>query len=449
MMNKKIINQKFYKYVIPSMITMLLSGFYSIIDGLFVANAVNDSALAAINIAYPIQVILNATAIGIGIGGAVSYSYYNGQNKTKQMHKTIGVTCSLLLISGIILPIILNYFVNNLLVFLGAKGNIYNGAYEYIHVILIGGILPIIGNGINPLLRNQGKTIYATISMSSGLIVNIILDYLFVYKMQLGLHGAALATIIAQGVVAFSGTMMLIYFKLKELSLIDYIPNLITTKKILTIGISPFGQTLIPCIITVITNWMCIRYGGDNALTIFSIISYVLSSIQLFLQGIGDGIQPLLSYYHGCKQPQLIKYIYKKAITLSLAISTTLTILVIIFPNILTSLFNVDNIIYHECRNALIITALSFPFIGNNRLSCALFYATERTLFSSIIVYLEPCVIIPGCLIYFSNIFKLTGIWLAYPIAQVILTIIALYFIYFILFKAKNVNVTVDTEYSI
>ena len=194
---------------------------------------------------------------------------------------------------------------------------------------------------------------------------------------------------------------------------------------------------------------MCIRYGGDNALTIFSIISYVLSSIQLFLQGIGDGIQPLLSYYHGCKQPQLIKYIYKKAITLSLAISTTLTILVIIFPNILTSLFNVDNIIYHECRNALIITALSFPFIGNNRLSCALFYATERTLFSSIIVYLEPCVIIPGCLIYFSNIFKLTGIWLAYPIAQVILTIIALYFIYFILFKAKNVNVTVDTEYSI
>ena len=159
MMNKKIINQKFYKYVIPSMITMLLSGFYSIIDGLFVANAVNDSALAAINIAYPIQVILNATAIGIGIGGAVSYSYYNGQNKTKQMHKTIGVTCSLLLISGIILPIILNYFVNNLLVFLGAKGNIYNGAYEYIHIILIGGILPIIGNGINPLLRNQGKTI--------------------------------------------------------------------------------------------------------------------------------------------------------------------------------------------------------------------------------------------------------------------------------------------------
>ncbi|MFR8101105.1 MAG: hypothetical protein ACLU76_13965, partial [Ruminococcus bicirculans (ex Wegman et al. 2014)] len=110
---------------------------------------------------------------------------------------------------------------------------------------------------------------------------------------------------------------------------------------------------------------------------------------------------------------------------------------------------NVDNIIYHECRNALIITALSFPFIGNNRLSCALFYATERTLFSSIIVYLEPCVIIPSCLIYFSNIFKLTGIWLAYPIAQVILTIIALYFIYFILFKAKNVNVTVDTEYSI
>ena len=192
---------------------------------------------------------------------------------------------------------------------------------------------------------------------------------------------------------------------------------------------------------------MCIHYGGNDALTIFSIISYVLSSIQLFLQGIGDGIQPLLSYYHGCKEPLLIKYIYKKAISISFIISITLTILVIIFPNTLTSLFNVDNGIYDECRKALIITALSFPFIGNNRLSCALFYATERTLFSSIIVYLEPCIIIPGCLIYFSNILKLTGIWLAYPIAQIILTIISLCFIYFILLKNKKISA--NTKYSI
>lgn len=448
-MNKKKINKQFYKYVIPSMITMLLSGFYAIIDGLFVSNAIDGSALAAINIAYPIQVILNATAIGIGIGGAVSYSYYSGQNKDKYMHKTIGITCLLLLISGVILPFILKNYVNELLIFLGAKGSVFKGAYAYINVILIGGLLPIIGNGINPLIRNQGKTIYATISMSSGLIVNIILDYLLVYKMHLGLHGAALATIIAQGVVALSGLAILIYFKLRYLKLSDFLPNKTIIKKILTIAISPFGQTLVPCIITIVTNWMCIRYGGNNALTIFSIICYVLSSAQLLLQGIGDGIQPLLSYYHGAKLPHLSKYVYKKALSLSMLVAIFLTSLVFIFPHYLTLIFNVKKDIYQQCHQALLITALAFPFIANNRLASALFYASERSLLSSILIYIEPCLILPSCLVIFAQLFDLTGIWLAYPIAQAIISVIALSFIYPISLKVKEHAMPLDMNYSI
>lgn len=448
-MTKKTINKQFYKYVIPSMITMLLSGFYSMVDGLFVSNAVNDSALAAINIAYPIQVILNASAIGIGIGGAVCYSYYSGQNKIKQMHKTIGITCFLLLLIGGILPFVLKYFVNDLLIFLGAQGNIYLGAYDYISVILAGGLLPVIGNGINPLLRNQGKTIYATISMSSGLITNIILDYILIYKMRLGLQGAALATITAQGIVALSGLIMLIYFKLRYLKLTDYLPNKIIIKKIFTIAISPFGQTLVPCIITIITNWICIKYGGDKALTIFSIICYILASAQLLLQGIGDGIQPLLSYYHGSKQTMLSNYIYKKARRLSLIISLTMAAIIFIYPTQLMSIFNVNNDIYHDCYQALLITALSFPFIGNNRLICSLFYASEHSLLSSILVYLEPCLILPSCLIIFSKLFNLTGIWLAYPIGQIILSIIALILVYPHSLKIKKTNYSIEMSSSI
>ena len=145
-MRKEIMKKQFWKYVLPSMFAMLLSGFYSIIDGLFVGNAVGNTALAAINIAYPIQVVLNATAIGIGIGGAVTMSWFRGKNQEKYCDQTIGTSFSLLVSAGILLPLVFYMITPQLLHLLGASGEVYIGAYEYIAVILIGGLLPVLGN---------------------------------------------------------------------------------------------------------------------------------------------------------------------------------------------------------------------------------------------------------------------------------------------------------------
>lgn len=262
--------------------------------------------------------------------------------------------------------------------------------------------------------------------MSSGLVTNIVLDYIFVFLMEMGLSGAALATIIAQGVVALSCLAFLYASKLKEISLHCYVPSASLIKRIVTVGISPFGQTMIPCIMIVLTNWTCIMYGGNDALTIYSVISYVLSSAQLLLQGIGDGVQPLLSYYHGKGNKDVIHYLYRKAFFVSLGVSVILFMGVYLFNEPLTGLFGVSHSLYDGTKLALIITALSFPFIGISRLTSAVFYASGRSKNSTFLVYIEPCLLLPVFLIVFSSLFQLTGVWCAYPATQVVLSVIAL-----------------------
>lgn len=425
-MEKKILNQQFLKYVLPSMFAMLLSGFYSIVDGLFVGNSVGDTALAAINIAYPIQVILNATAIGLGIGGSVMMTTFLGKKENEKADHALGSTVLLLIVCGICLSVGLYGLSGVLLHWLGASGVVYDQACEYIFVILTFGLLPVLGNGLNPLIRNYGKTIVATLCMSSGLVTNIILDYVFVYKFNMGLHGAALATVIAQGVVALSSILFLWFSFMKNLSWRSFLPNKDLVVCIVRIGVSPFGQTLIPCVITVLTNWMCIRYGGDSALTIYSVVCYVLASCQLLLQGIGDGIQPLLSYNYGKNDSVAIQYLYKRAFFLSCGFSLFLCALTCAFASQLAILFGVSEALIEGTRMALVLTSLSYPFIGIVRLTSAVFYATGRTKNSTFLIYLEPCALIPVCLIGFSSLFGLMGVWVAYPACQIVLCVLSL-----------------------
>lgn len=426
-MKNEIINKQFWRYVLPSMFAMLLSGFYSIVDGLFVGNAVGDTALGAINIAYPIQVILSASAIGLGIGGSVVMSRNRGDgNETKARH-AMGSTLALLLIAGIILSIILLFTHPTLLTWLGAEGDLYVQAKSYIFIILLGGLFLMLGNGLNPILRNYGKTYLATCIMSSGLITNIVLDYLFVFRFRWGLGGAALATITAQAVVAI---LSLIYIYARELHTYSWreaIPDLPLIKSIIRIGLSPFGQTLAPSLVIVITNWMCIRYGGNSAVTIYSVVSYVLYSAQLLLQGIGDGVQPLLSFYYGAGKEKNIHMIYRKAFYVTLGASFLLAAAVLIFINPLTALFGISDQIFAQTKEAILITTISFPFLGIVRVTSAVFYATEKTRNSSILVYLDPCFLFPICLFALSSYLGLTGIWLAYPAAQILLSSISLY----------------------
>lgn len=424
--DKKRINRQFMHYVIPSMIAMLFSGFYSIVDGLFVGNSIGNVGLAAINLVYPIQVVLNATATGVGIGGSVLVSIYRGEGKERDMEHSAMQTIILLLIFGAILPVFFLGTKGIILNFLGAEGAIYKGADDYITTILIGGMLPVLGNGLNPIVRNQGKPIVATQNMVAGLVTNIVLDYVFIYKMNLGMFGAALATITAQGVVATMNVIYVVKLNHKNFKMDYILPNIAKIKRIMKIAVSPFGQTIVPSIIIILTNWKCIEYGGDGAVAIYSVISYVLACAQLLIQGIGDGVQPLFSYYFGANKEKELHYVYNKAFFLCSIFSVFLMVMTMVFSVQLAKYFNISPELMNETALALKTTAFAYAFFGVTRVTSAYFYATNHTKFSNLLIYIEPIVIAPAMLWIFTELFGLSGVWMAYPAIQVILSSISL-----------------------
>lgn len=422
-MRTEVLKKQLFQYIVPSMFAMLLSGFYAIVDGLFVGNAAGDAALGAINLVWPLQCILNATAVGLGVGSAVLMSTYMGSERYKEAKRTCLLGILLLFIVGIGLSFLLLLFLPQLLSFLGASGELEQLCRQYIVIILCGGIFPMVGNGLNPLIRNQGNTISATVLMSTGLVTNIILDYYLVFKLRMGLRGAGLATIIAQAVVACC-SLLFLWKKQRELFCKENMQfRFSEIKKIIHIGISPFGQVLVPSLVILFTNWKCIAYGGNTAVTIFSVVSYVLSTIQLLLQGIGDGVQPLFSFYYGGKKEKEVSWLYRHALWISIISSTCFTIVVYVYAGVLAKLFGIHEGLREPCVEAIRLTSLAFGTLGIARLTCSYFYATGKHIISTILVYIEPCLLLPLLLQILAMTFKMTGVWLAYPIVQLLLCI--------------------------
>ena len=193
-------HKEFFQYVIPSMLAFALSGVYSIADGFFVGNAMGDSALAAINVAYPLTAFLQATGTGIGMGGAVEYSISMGNQKPRRSREFFSMALYLLLGLGVLFTFLLMGAGAPVLRLFGATGEIYSLGKEYIFFISLGAVFQVLGTGLVPFIRNMGGSVTAMAAMIAGFLTNIFLDYLMVWHFPMGMMGAAIATDIGQGV---------------------------------------------------------------------------------------------------------------------------------------------------------------------------------------------------------------------------------------------------------
>lgn len=194
------LHKEFFHYIIPSMLAFALSGVYAIADGFFVGNALGDSALAAVNIAYPLTAFLQAVGTGIGMGGVIQYAISVGTENHKRGRQYFGMSLIMLTVSGILLSILLLLSAPVVLRFFGASGTIGELAREYILYIAFGAIFQVLGTGLVPFIRNMGGAFSAMAAMIAGFLTNIFLDYLFVWHLPFGMMGAAVATVIGQAV---------------------------------------------------------------------------------------------------------------------------------------------------------------------------------------------------------------------------------------------------------
>ena len=313
--------KKYAGYIFPSMLSFLLTGIYSIVDGIFVGRAMGDPGLAAINIAWPLVALIISLGTGIGMGAAVMVSLNKGAGDLKKAERTEGNAFFLLFTSSLLLVVFLYFFHSPLLILLGAKGGLLSIASDYIRYILFGGIVQVFASGMIPLMRNRGASFYAMCSMAAGCITNIVLDYLFVIALNLGIKGAALATVFGQVLTLILGILFFIQKK-NRISFSNIRPERNTIHSIFKVAVSPFGLTYLPSVTIIFMNLQALRYGGEEAVSAYAVLAYIISFMELLVQGIGDGSQPLLSLCQGGNDTKTLKTYSKWTFTLGIGFGT-------------------------------------------------------------------------------------------------------------------------------
>lgn len=443
-MSTQAIEKQFLKFVLPSMLTMLLSGLYTIVDGIFVGYAVGDVGLAGMGIVWPVTALLIALGMGIGVGGSVVMSTYRGAGEDVKANQARANSFILLLSASLVTTLALVIFNPMILRVLGAEGEVYDAAIAYIHVIALGGSMQIFASGLIPIIRNSHQTVQAMLIMGGGLITNITLDALLTIVIPWGLRGAAIATIIGQTLTVVCSVLCLWRQKDHKIRRADFVPDQQMMMRTLKIGISPFGLSLMPPLITVFNNWQCLTYGGTLAVSAYAVINYFTSSVLLLLEGIGEGMQPLISFCNGAKDFKTMVRIRNKGLWAIMLFSAVFLLITIPARTMLSQLFSTSTETAILIHSALPILCIAFPLMGLGKLFSSYFYACGETKFSMLLVYCDPIVFTPISLLLLPRIWSLKGIWMALPSAQTLVMLLLAVLLIRHSIKYKRLEVAYD-----
>ncbi|MCQ5130915.1 MATE family efflux transporter [Butyricicoccus faecihominis] len=414
------IEKNFWRFVLPSMFTMLLSGLYTIVDGFFVGHAVGDVGLAAIGLVWPVAAVLMALGVGLGAGGSVMVAAARGAGEEEQAARARGNAMVLLALAGVASAVVLVPACGMLARLLGARGEVYEAAVAYLRIIAMGGGMQVLGAGLTPLIRGEGRTVAAMCIMGGGLVTNILLDWTFTMALPWGLGGAAMATVLAQAVTAAAA----LCFLLPRLKPRDFKPEPRLIRRTAATAVAPFGLSLMPNLITVMSNFQCLHYGGDTAVAAYSVANYFVASAILLISGVGEGLQPLVSYAHGAADTRGKRALLRRGIGAVLACGLLFALVTLPARTLLPQLFAASDEVAGLLRTAMPVFGAAFPLLAVGKLFISYFYASGHTLWSSLLVYGDPLVFSPVALLILPRWGGLTGVWAALPVAQALVLLL-------------------------
>ena len=426
---------KLFNYILPSVISMVIVGTYTNIDGLFIGNRAGDDGLAAINIAWPIVAFITSLGSGLGVGAAVVINGLRGKNEYALAEKVKPAALWLPIAGGAAATIFCLLVYSPLLTLLGAEGIVKTYAENYSLVISLGAIFQVIGASAVVLLRNEGKTYSALIYTAIGLAVHVGLDFLTVKKFAL--YGVAAATVVSQAVVAALSLFSLLRRgdksaktpSAQECSDKEKSPRFALL--VLKNSVAPFGLNFVPSMVLTFTNFFALKTGGTTAVGAYAVMSYVLYTYDYVFQGVCDGAQPVFSYYRGANDMREERNtLYKTIITMT-ALSVAFVALTPAAIAFLPKIFAVSAEAAQMIKTGFIIYAFAYPLKAAVKFICAYAYSTGKVALSNIITFLDPFLFTPLSLLVLAPT-GTSGIWAALPVSQ-LLTLIAAGVIHLIL----------------
>lgn len=424
---QKSIYKQFWKYTIPTVAAMLVNGLYQVVDGIFIGRYVGADGLAGINVAWPIIGSILGIGMMVGVGTGALASIKQGE-KDSEGAKRILSTGLLLLVA--LMPIVataLFFFADDFIRWQGAEGRVYELGLQYLHILSVACVFSLGSIAVPFLLRNDDSPNLATILMVIGAVINIVLDYIFIAWLGLELTGAAIATALAQMVVTILGVgyfftsraNMRLFFSDLNMQF-DVIP------KIVMIGTSSFFMYAYGSMMVALHNALFAQYGSALLIGAYAILGYIVTVYYLIAEGIANGMQPLVSYNHGARNQDNIRKLLKVAMGTSVLGGVAFVILMNIFPYEFVSVFN--NADQHLIDATVVGVRLHMfaLFLDGFLVVVAAYYQSVNKGSKAMFVTIGNMLIQLPFLFIMPKLLGVTGIWIAFPLSNIALSLVVM-----------------------
>lgn len=436
-------------YAIPSIIAMLVSSLYNIVDQIFIGQGVGYLGNAATNVAYPLTTICLAIALLLGVGSAARFSLALGAKEKEHAALAVGNAISMMFLFGMIYFILIEIFLDPLLTIFGSTQDIMPYAQSYTKITAIGMPLLIVTNGMSNLARADGSPKFSMTCMLVGAIINTILDPIFIFVFDMGVAGAALATVIGQFVSFLMAISYIRKFKHIDLKKKHFKLQGLECLKIASLGMSNSLNQLAITIVQIVLNNSLIYYGAQSIygseipLASSGIVMKTNAILLSVIIGISQGSQPIISFNYGAKNYDRVKGIYKLAISYSLVVSLIGFIAFQFFPKQVISLFGTGDQLYFEFAVKFMRIFLFMFLINGIQLISANFFAAIGKAIKGVFLSLcrQVLFLIPLILIL-PVFFGIDGILFAAPIADGLAFLVTVLLIRKELTHMKSLNPT-------
>ena len=418
-----------FSLALPTALAQLVNMLYNIVDRIYVGHIPGSGslALAGLGVTYPIIVLITAFSNLIGMGGAPRASVAMGRGDYKTAEKILGNCITLLIVLSVVLSVVFTIYGEPVLRAFGASENTLPYAMAYLRIYLMGTIFVQFTLGMPPFITNQGfaKTSMATTCI--GAVCNIVLDPIFIYGFNMGVEGAAIATILSQAV---SAVWVLIFFTGKRSVLRIRKENLIpagrTLALVLSLGVSPFLMTATECVIQLAFNTGAATYGGDSAVAIMSILFSVAQIANLPVQGFCQGAQPVVGFNFGARKMERVRQAFKIMLAVSMGVTTVVVGAVELAPQLFLGLFSSDAGLIALGAAPLRIYMLGFFFMGAQLACQQTFLGLGEAKISMFIALLRKVILLLPLSLVIPRVFgalglsQLVGLYVAEPVSDII-----------------------------
>lgn len=414
------------QYAMPAVIAMTASSLYNMVDRIFIGQVVGPMAISGLAITFPFMNLSAAFGAAIGVGSSTAISVKLGQKDYDIAENVLGNSVTLNIIIGLAFGIICLLFLDPIILFFGASENTLPYARDYMEVILIGNIISHMYFGMNNVLRAASKPNQAMYATMFTVVMNAILDAIFILWWGWGIRGAAFATIISQAMALvwqlklFSNPNELLHLKRGIYRLkADLVKNIIG------IGISPFLMNACACIIVIFMNNQFVRYGGDMAVGAYGIANSIGVVFIMFVMGINQGMQPIAGYNYGAMQLDRVMRVLELSIIAATVIMTVGWAIAMFIPYYCVRLFTNDPTLIEMSIKGTRIDLLMFPVVGAQMVITNFFQCIGKVKISIFLSLSRQLLFLLPLLAILPPIFGIDGVWAALPASDLVAVIVA------------------------